>query len=75
MICIICGRKIESKKIRPVPIQSIVFLPYIANESPGKDEILNSNACIDCYSKILANRAKSIAENEVIKGENDVIQS
>jgi DNA-directed RNA polymerase subunit RPC12/RpoP len=62
MICIICGRNLSNLKQKPVPIKALEFRPFIGQSEPGQDNIYGAEACQDCYQKVLANRAKAIAE-------------
>ena len=62
MICVICGQDISRLKQKPVPIARLEFRPYIGQSEPGQDNLTGLEACQDCYAKVLANRAKAIAE-------------
>ena len=63
MICIFCSIDISRQRQKPIPIARIEFRPYIDGEEPGQDNIIGAACCQDCYAKVLANRAKAIAES------------
>lgn len=67
MICILCGTDTSAQRQRPVPIARIEFRPFIGGEEPGQDNVIGAVCCQDCYAKVLANRAKAIAESGKIK--------
>jgi hypothetical protein len=67
MICILCGQDISALKQRPVPVARLEFRPYIGQEVPGQDNLSGLECCQECYKKVLANRAKAIAEYGKIK--------
>lgn len=67
MICVLCGLNIFNLKQKPVPIARLEFRPYIGQPEPGQDNLTGLEACQDCYQKVLANRAKAIAEYGKIK--------
>jgi hypothetical protein len=67
IICVLCGIDISNQKQRPVPIARLEFRPYIGQSEPGQDNLSGLEACQDCYQKVLANRAKAIAEYGKIK--------
>lgn len=58
-VCIFCGSEINAN-IRPVPIKTLEFRPFIGDEEPGHDIINGAEACPSCYSKVMMNRAKAI---------------
>lgn len=68
MICIFCGQEIKEKN---VPVIDLKFRPFIGlNQPPGQDDFTGMESCQICYAKILANRAKSIAEYGRSEGNN-----
>lgn len=71
MICVICGCDFSALRQRPVPIKALEFRPYIGQAEPGQDNLIGMEACQDCYQKILANRAKAIAEFGQIKDDTN----
>ncbi len=70
MICVVCGNEINVPKERHVPIAKLEFRPFIGGVEPGQDNLSGLDACQDCYKKILANRAKAIAEYGKIEDKN-----
>lgn len=67
MICIICSCDLTRLKQKAVPIKALEFRPFIGQAEPGQDNIYGAEACQECYQKVLANRAKAIAEFGRIK--------
>lgn len=66
MICIFCGQFISDK---PIPVISLQFRPFIGRgQPPGQDDFTGMESCQSCYAKILANRAKSIADHAIVEG-------
>jgi len=71
VICVLCGTDITRLKQKPVPIAKLEFRPYIGQAEPGQDNLSGLEACQECYQKVLANRAKAIAEYGKIKEVSD----
>jgi hypothetical protein len=69
--CVICGESITDQHQRPVPIAKLEFRPYIGDQEPGQDNLIGLDACQDCYTKILANRAKGNVAYGKIKTETE----
>jgi hypothetical protein len=67
ILCVLCGTDISAQKQRPVPIARLEFRPYVGDQEPGQDNLVGLDACQDCYAKVLANRAKAIAQYGRIK--------
>jgi hypothetical protein len=62
MICVLCGQDISRLRQKPVPIRILEFAPFIGQAEPGRDTLTGMESCQGCYQKVLANRAKAIAE-------------
>lgn len=71
MICVFCGRDLTKFRQKPIPVKVIEFRPFIGQAEPGQDNLTGLECCQSCYQKILANRAKAIAEYGQIKEDID----
>jgi hypothetical protein len=77
MICILCGLDASTRRQMPIAIARLEFRPFINQNvrvengvlisEAGQDSIVGAVCCQDCYAKVLANRAKAIAESGKIK--------
>jgi hypothetical protein len=57
-----CVRNLSNLKQKPVPIKALEFRPFIGQSEPGQDNIYGPRLARTAIMKVLANRAKAIAE-------------
>lgn len=64
IICIFCGHDVSNQGRRIIPVSSIEFRPWIGQPDgePGRDTLTGMKCCQECYTNILANRAKAVFE-------------